>query len=123
MKAPILIIFTVFINLSCITNSLITQQSSKIIITKISYGRIHLSRDQIKKLSMATKLEIKQFSSSIYFSYNDKRYSIPINDKLFNHEYFNNYDYKINKKAILHLQKYDYNKEEYLVAIKIEDVK
>ena len=122
MKAAILIIFTVFINLSCITNSLITQQNSKIIITKISYGEIPPKYDK-KILSKITHVKEKEFSSGISGSYMGKVIDFPINDKLFNHEYFNNYHYDLNKKAILHLQKYVYNKEGYLVAIKIEDVK
>jgi hypothetical protein len=91
-------------------------------ITDIQYGKIP-SRFDKKVLSKITHLSEKNFSSGVGGSYLGKIIDFPINDKLFNHEYFIKYDYNLNKKAILHLQKYIYNKEEYLIAIKIEDVK
>lgn len=110
-------------NFSCKINLIKAQESSQVTLDSISYGKIHLSKDQIKELSKATNLEVNHFSSSIYYNYKSIRYAVPIDDSLFNHEYFNNYIYESNKKAELHLKKYIYKNQEYLIAVKIEDVK
>lgn len=123
MKTQFLIFFIVFMNFSCKINLIQAQESSQVTIDSISYGKIHLSKYQIKELSKATNLEVNHFSSSIYYNYKSIRYAVPIDDSLFNHGYFNNYIYESNKKAVLHLKTYKNKNEQYLVAVKIEEIK
>lgn len=91
-------------------------------VTDIQYGKIPSSFDK-KVLSKISHLSEKNFSSGVGGSYLGKVIDFPINDKLFNHEYFIKYEYNPQKKATIYLKRYMYNNEEYLIAYKIEDVK
>lgn len=91
-------------------------------ITDIQYGKISPKYDK-KVLSKISHLSEKNFSSGVGGSYMGKVIDFPINDKLFNHEYFIKYEYNPQKKATIYLKRYLYNNKEYLIAYKIEDVK
>lgn len=117
------LIFYFFLFGFCNQKLILKQNNALIIeITDINYSKIPPKYDK-KLLSKITGLNQTFFSSGIEGLHKEKHIEFPINDKLFNHEYFNNYNYDKNKKAIIHLQKYIYKGQDYLIAIKIEDVK
>ena len=89
-------------------------------ITDINYGKLSQSHNSISLLSKATKINKKYFSSAIYGKDKNKIICYPIDDRFFNHDYFNGYDYNQKRKVKIYLQKYLYENNEYLIAVKIE---
>jgi hypothetical protein len=88
--------------------------------TGISYGKLSQSADSLSLLTKATKINKKYFSSAVYTKDMNKTVCYPINDKVFNHEFFNDFDYNSQRKIKLYLQKYVFENKEYFIAVKIE---
>lgn len=119
-KSSFFLIFIVIINLSCKSQSSSNNTLSSIDISNFQYGKISLPYSQIDYLSKTLKINKKQLTSSLYYHEGSILVSIPINDKVFNYEYFNNFKYNIEVKAKLYIQKYTYENREYFVAVRIE---
>jgi|AntRauMFilla1563_2_1112583.scaffolds.fasta_scaffold13435_2 hypothetical protein len=121
MKIFKLVLFTLtFLNISIGCKSKSVNDLKIIEVHIVDYGKIHLDKTKIDKLSSITKINKKHFTSSIYYINEKNTIGIPINDKLFNHDFFNNYDYENNKKVKVYLKKYIYENKDYFIAIKIE---
>lgn len=115
----LLLALITLLNLSCKGQNI--QNENKLIfeISNLSYSKIPPKYD-INLLSRITNYNAKYFTSAIGGTYENKRIDYPINDKIFNHSFFNGFDYNPNRKAKLHIQKYTFENKEYFVAVKIE---
>lgn len=120
MKKYVIIFLVTIINFGCKSN---LNKQNKIEIIEVSildYGKIHLTNSQILDLSNISKINKKYFTTSLYCYNGNDKINIPINDKLFNHEYFRNHSYDSIKKVKLFITKYSLEDKIYSVAIKIE---
>lgn len=111
--------FLLFANLSCKTHEINKNSIVTIEITNIDYGKISDKFDKIE-LSKITKVKKENFTSAISGIHMNKKVTYPINDIVFNHYFFNNFDYNQSRKLKLSLQRYYLKDKEFLVAIKIE---
>ncbi len=118
-STKLLVVFISLFNLSCKGQNI--QNESKLIleISNLSYSKIPPKYD-VNLLSRITKFNAKYFTSAIGGTYDNKRIDYPINDKMFNHSFFNSFDYDPKRKVKLHIQKYSFENKVYFVAIKIE---
>lgn len=108
------------INLSCKSQSKLNNNISTIDITNFQYGKISLPYSQISYLSKALKINKKHLTSSLYYHEGLKLIAVPINDKVFNYDYFRNFNYNTEIKAKLYVQKYTFENIVYCIAVKIE---
>lgn len=115
----IIIILTILFTINCKSQIVDDKEIIVIEVYDISYSKIPSKYDKVL-LSKITNIDKKYFSSGISFTYKNKKIDYPINDILFNHEFFNGFDYNTQKKIKLYLQKYTFKKIEYFVAIKIK---
>jgi hypothetical protein len=115
----ILLAFSLFFFTNCKSQTKQIQQYIIIEISNVSYSKIP-PKYNLELLSEATKINKKSFSSAISGLSNNKTVDFPINDKVFNHEFFNGFDYNPQRKIKLYLQKYVFENKEYLIAVKIE---
>ncbi len=115
----ILIAVCLILNTNC--NSLRMDNKDYIIVelSNISYSKIPPKYNKVI-LSRASKISEKYFTSAIGGLSENKSIDFPINDKLFNHDFFNGFDYNPKKLNKLYLQKYVFENKEYLIAVKIE---
>lgn len=120
MKKLNVFILVLLLNLSCTSQSNLKDNISTIDITNFEYGKMSLPYTQVDYLSKKLKINKKHLTSSLYYHEGSKVIAIPINDKTFNYEYFNNSDYNSTKKAKLYVQKYVYEGKEYFVAVRIK---
>jgi len=112
-----LLIFTILSSKSQVINN----RNIKIIeFTGVGYGKLSQSPDRMSLLTKATKINKKYFSSAVYRKDTIGTICYPIDDRVFNHEFFNGFDYNPQRKIKLYLKKYTYRNEEYLIAVKIE---
>ncbi|MDW5290837.1 hypothetical protein [Formosa sp. PL04] len=121
MKANKIVLLIIIISsLGCRSQVRSDKLLDVVEISNFNYGKIHLSFNEIEELSKATGVEKRFFTSCIYYQSGEQRVSFPINDKYFNHEYFENINYDSPRKANLYVKKYINAGKEYAVAIKIE---
>ena len=121
MKKLNVFLLVLMMNLSCSSNSYLNNNNvSTIDITNFEYGKINLPYAQLEYLSKKLNINKKYLNSSLYYHEGAKTLTIPINDKTFNYEYFNNFDYSSSKKAKLYVEKYTYENKEYFVALRIQ---
>ena len=77
-----------FINLRG-KSQVINNRNLKIIeFTGVSYGKLSQSPDRLSLLTKATKINKKYFSSAVYKKDTVRTICFPIDDKVFNHEFF-----------------------------------
>lgn len=111
--------FLLLFNFSCKTLETNKNNIITIEITNIDYGKISDKIDKVE-LSKATKIKKENFTSAISGTHMTKKVIYPINDNIFNHDFFNNFDYNQSRKLKLSLQRYYLKDKEFLVAVKIE---
>jgi hypothetical protein len=115
----ILLAFFLLIFINCRSQTIENKKFIVIELSNISYSKIPPKYD-IALLSEIAKISKKNFSSAISGQSENKLIDFPIDDRVFNHEFFNGFDYNPQRKIKLYLKKYTYRNEEYLIAVKIE---
>lgn len=121
MKTKILIFITcLLVNFSSKSQINNENHTKKIEVKLIDYGKIS-PKYNLKSLSKLTGIKQKMFTSSIYVYTNKGKKEIPIDDNVFNHDFFNNYKYEKNKIIIVHIKLFKTNKEKILIATKVEE--
>lgn len=108
-----------FVSISCKSQEIIRSEIVVIEITNVNYGKISANFNKVK-LSKIVNIKKEYFTSAISGVYLNKKVSYPINDSVFNHDFFNKFDYNEKKKLKLYLQKYQLKDKLFFVAIKIE---
>ena len=114
----ILIILLVFCS-NCKSQINTNEQYIIIELSNVSYGKIPPKYDKVL-LSKITKNDSRNFSSAIGGQVGNEIVDCPINDKVFNHEFFNNFDYDLKRTIKLYIKKYIFKNKEYLIAVKVE---
>ena len=114
-----LLYLILFATLGCKSQEIIKNEIVVIEITNVNYGKISDNFDKVE-LSKITNIKKENFTSAISGIYLTEKVSYPINDLVFNHDFFNQFEYKEKQKLKLYLQKYQLKNKDILVAIKIE---
>lgn len=108
-----------FITICCKSQINFDQEIISIKISNIKYSKIPPKYDR-HKLSKITNIDAENFSSGISGISEGKEVDFPINDKLFNHNFFKDFDFDSDLVYKLFLQKYRHDGKVYLIAMKIE---
>ena len=114
-----LLTILLIVNINCKSQTMESREYIMIELSDVSYSKIPPKYNKVI-LSNATKINKKYFTSAIGGKSENKLIDFPINDMVFNHEFFNGFDYNPQRKIKLYLQKYVFENKEYLIAVKIE---
>lgn len=117
--SQILLAICFIIYTNCKSQTIESNEYIIIELSNISYSKIPPKYNKAL-LSKVTKIRKEYFTSAIGGQNENKSIDFPINDLVFNHEFFNDFDYNQKRKVKIYLQKYLYENKEYLIAVKIE---